>query len=37
VFKLFVFFAAVSKSTNIVGVPYMIVHLHTRNEKTGVM
>ena len=37
VFKLLVFFATVSTSTNIVGVPYMIVHLHTRNEVTSVM
>ena len=37
VFKLLVFFATVSTSTNIVGVPYMIVHLHTRNELTSFM
>ena len=37
VFKLLVFFATARISTNIVGVPYMIVHLHMRNEVTSVM
>jgi len=36
-FKFLVFFATVSTSTYIVGVPYMIVHLHTRNEITSFM
>ena len=36
-FKLLIFFATVSTSTNIVGVPYMIVHLHTKNEVTSFM
>ena len=37
VFKLLVFFATDSVSTNIVGVPYKIVHLHMRNEVTSFM